>query len=60
MPVQAGDTGVQTPIDLPCQCSDADPREENSQLVIFDCFYQRYYQKCNELYMCVGGWGGCT
>jgi len=32
--VQAGDTGVQTPIDLDCQCSDADPREETTQVNI--------------------------
>lgn len=41
----------QTPIDLPCQCSDADPRGEASQEVEVDCYWQRIYQKCGEPYM---------
>lgn len=49
--MQANDDGVQTPIDLPCQCSDADPRGEASQEVEVDCYWQRIYQKCNEPYM---------
>lgn len=51
VPVQAGDTGDQTPIDLDCQCSDADPRDEATQTVTFGCWYQRAYGKCQETYM---------
>ncbi|KAL4426862.1 hypothetical protein ABPG77_006648 [Micractinium sp. CCAP 211/92] len=51
VPVQAGDTGNQTPIDLDCQCSDADPRDEATQTVKFGCWYQRAYGKCQETYM---------
>ena len=54
MPVQAGDTEPLDPIDLPCQCSDADPRGEMSQLVTYTCFYQRQYNNCNQPYMWVG------
>lgn len=51
LPVQANDEGVQTPIDLPCQCSDADPRGEESQEVEVSCFWQRHFGKCGESYM---------
>ena len=33
VPVQANDDGVQTPIALKCQCSDADPRDQDTQEV---------------------------
>ena len=33
VPVQANDDGVQTPIALKCQCSDADPRDADTQEV---------------------------
>ncbi|PSC73937.1 Beta-Ig-H3 fasciclin [Micractinium conductrix] len=60
VPVQAGDVLAPAPIDLDCQCSDADPRAEDSQEVVFGCFWQKQFEKCNETYMCgVGGrrWG---
>ena len=51
MPVQANDTGDATPIALKCQCSDADPRDEATQEISFDCFYQRFFGNCNQTYM---------
>ncbi|GAB4817690.1 hypothetical protein N2152v2_004736 [Parachlorella kessleri] len=51
VPVQANDDGVVQPIDLKCQCSDADPRGDLDGLVSVDCFYQRVFGNCNETYM---------
>jgi hypothetical protein len=51
VPVQANDDGSQAPIALKCQCSDADPREESTQEITYDCFYQRFFGKCGEAYM---------
>jgi hypothetical protein len=49
--VQANDVEQPDPIDLPCQCSDADPRDEASQQVTYTCLYQRHYGNCNQPYM---------
>ncbi|KAI7844504.1 hypothetical protein COHA_001863 [Chlorella ohadii] len=51
VPVQANDDGMQTPIALKCQCSDADPRGQDTQEVTYNCFHQRLFQKCSETYM---------
>lgn len=46
--MQANDVGEPTPVDLKCQCSDADPRDDKTQLVTYDCFYQRLFGNCND------------
>ncbi|KAL4859409.1 hypothetical protein ACK3TF_000516 [Chlorella vulgaris] len=51
VPNQANDVGAPAPIDLKCQCSDADPREELSQEVSYTCFYQRHFGNCNQDYL---------
>lgn len=51
MPVQANDDAAPAPIDLKCQCSDADPRGEATQSISYTCLYQRHYGNCNQAYM---------
>ena len=48
MPNQANDAGIPDPIDLPCQCSDADPRDEKTGQVTFSCYFQRHFSSCND------------
>lgn len=51
MPNQAGDAGDTSPIDVPCQCSDADPRRDIDQEVGTTCFFHRVYGACNADFM---------
>jgi hypothetical protein len=51
VPVQANDVEAPTPIDVKCQCSDADPRVEATQSITYTCLYQRHYGNCDQTYM---------
>ena len=51
VPNQAGDQGDTTPKEVPCQCSDANPRNEQSEEVGVDCYYHRIFGNCNEQFM---------
>ncbi|KAL4547831.1 hypothetical protein Ndes2526B_g07053 [Nannochloris sp. 'desiccata'] len=51
VPVEAGDIQDTSPIEVPCQCSDADPREEFSQKVGTNCYNHRIYNNCNQEFM---------
>jgi len=47
VPVQANDDRERDPIEVPCQCSDADPRAESSQAVETTCFNHRVFNNCD-------------
>ena len=38
-------------VESPCQCSDADPKNEATQEVEFTCFAQRVFGNCQEIWM---------
>lgn len=45
-----GNTGPY-PVELPCQCSDAAPRNPDTQTVTSSCFFQRAFNNCQLEYM---------
>jgi len=51
VPNQAGDEGDRAPIEVPCQCSDANPRDEVEQAVETTCFFHRVFGSCNADFM---------